>query len=694
MEAQQSHTRPGEAGGAGPDARVPVYAMWDATMGPLLSLGMLTANARSWDGGRLTTAYDVHRPETIDEVLAHLAGRSGPAVLLSSNYVWSIDTNLAAARRALELEPELVIIHGGPSTPKYEADAERFLADHADVARILVHGEGEETLCHLLDALASTVPDLDDQALRSVEGITFRAGDGAIVRTADRPRIADLDTLPSPYLTGEFDHLDAAAWGLQPFNIETNRGCPYGCTYCDWGSATLARVRRFDVDRVAAEFRWAAERGILNVHFCDANFGIFARDVEIAERAAATAHELGYPVSVAFAPAKNTGRHLAKIFDHLMGAGILVSAAISLQTIDPDTLDAVDRSNISTDAYLALAADLRRRGQPLLGDLIIGMPGQTYEAYRQDLQFFLDHEIMARSWTAKLLPNAPMNAPDYRDQYGIEVDGTQVVQATSTMSSSDRARMLRLRSVEIIAERVGVLRHVMRFVQWDHGVAATELMERILATIETDPTRFPHLTWVFSYFDRRPTSAAGWAAFYQEVRSLVVEDLGLDPADPGLDTVLRLQEFLMPAPGRRFPAEITLAHDYVAYYRSATDELFTTGKASTPTRPLHEHRPATFRVEGDPLSLCSTGAAFDGDSSDEVIEGDFQLGGSFAYELDSPLLQLRTVMGGRGSPVDGPARAAARVASIDWDGPIEPALGARLSSDRLRIRTKTSEPAP
>lgn len=46
---------------------------------------------------------------------------------------------------------------------------------------------------------------------------------------------------PSPYLTGEFDEIDPARW--RSATIETNRGCPYGCTYCDWGSATLSRIR-------------------------------------------------------------------------------------------------------------------------------------------------------------------------------------------------------------------------------------------------------------------------------------------------------------------------------------------------------------------------------------------------------------------------------------------------------------------
>lgn len=670
--------------------RIPVYAVWQESMGPLLSLGILTATARAWSGGVLGEHYEIRRPETEHDFLADLPGRVGPAVLLSSDYVWSLEENLALARRALAINPQLLVVHGGPSAPKYEVDAARFLEEHGDVAHVIVRGEGELVLCELLSALADGGMSIDSEGLRDVAGITFRTAGGEIVRTPDQDRIMDLDELPSPYLSGEFDHLDASAWGLRPANVETNRGCPYGCTYCDWGSATLSRVRKFDLERVMGEVRWIAERGILNLHYCDANFGMLPRDADIAARTADIARELGAPVSVAFAPAKSTTRHLTRIFDRFMEAGVLVSAAISLQTIDPATLEAVDRTNIPIDTYLALAADLRRRGQAVLGDLIIGMPGQTYEAYKGDLQFFLDHEVMARSWMAKLLPNAPMNAPEYREAHAIEVDDHHVVAATTAMSPADRRRMLRLRDIETITERVGVLRHLMRVLQWDHGIAATDLMERVMDVVASAPRRYPVMSWVMTYFDRLPGVAVGWPRFFDEVERFLADELGVDPADSGIATVLRLQEFLLPAPGRRFPAILPLAHDYVTYYRSATDSLYTTGIASTPDRPLTAHGPAELRVEADPMDLCGAGLSFDGESGDEVIESDFHLFGSASYELDSPLLQLRTVMGGRDSRIDGPARAAARLAAIGWEGPEEPERGARLGPDRLRIRVAAS----
>ncbi|MBL8774592.1 MAG: B12-binding domain-containing radical SAM protein [Acidimicrobiales bacterium] len=633
--------RPGAASDPGAtDGRVPVHAVWQERVGPVLALGMLTAAARAWDGGALAGRYLIGRPETAEACLASLADGTGPAVLLCSNYVWSLEDNLDLARRAKALRPELVVIHGGPSTPSYDGDARAFLSAHGDVAHVLVRGEGEVTLCRLLEALTTSLPALDGDRLRSIPGLIFRDPvDGAVVRTAEPERVADLDALPSPYLTGEFDHIDPSAW-LFAVSIETNRGCPYGCSFCDWGSATLSRLRKFGVDRVLAELRWVADRGIAGVQLCDANFGILARDVDIAAGLADISRGRGAPRIVAFTPPKNTTRHITKIFDAVLDAGLLVSTAISLQTIDEATLDAVDRSNISTDLYLALAADLRRRGLPLTGDLLIGLPGQTYDSYRADLQFFLDHQISPRSWSLRALPNAPLNDPGYRARFGIETGADRIITATSTMSHEDRRRMLTLRKMQVIADQYGVLIHVLRFLQWDHGVAATAVLDHLLDVVAGSPDRFPLLSWVFAYFDLHATVPVGWGAFYDEVGRLLEEDFGLDPGASDVATVLAVQRALMPAPQRNFPDTVTLAHDYVAYHRDATAGLFATGHASGPDRPLRSHPQAELTVTGDPLHLCSGGLRFAGDSRDEAMLGQFWLGVGSSHELLSPLTRV------------------------------------------------------
>ena len=81
----------------------------------------------------------------------------------------------------------------------------------------------------------------------------------------------------------------------QSATIETFRGCPYACTFCDWGSNIGSKVRMFDLDRVVAEVEWAANRGIGTIWIADSNFGLLERDLEIARRVSEVKKRTGFP---------------------------------------------------------------------------------------------------------------------------------------------------------------------------------------------------------------------------------------------------------------------------------------------------------------------------------------------------------------------------------------------------------------
>lgn len=629
---------------AGPPGRIPVYAVWHPEVGPLLSLGMLTAAARHHDGGTLNETYEIRRPETAASFLADLDRRGGgPAILLCSDYVWSLEANLALAAEARARNPQVQVWHGGPSSPKYPDDATDFLDRHGAVADVLVRGEGEEVVCELLAAVAPgpadpTALQLDPERLAAIGGLTFRGSDGSVVRTPDRDRISALDELVSPYLTGEFDHIHPDAWN-QCMPVETNRGCPYSCTFCDWGSSTMSRIRTFSLERVRAEIDWSAAHRVGSFMIADANFGILKRDVEIAEHIAELRRATGFPTRVTVTPAKNTVRHLVRITDTLVRSGVVPTLSISLQTVDPETLAAIDRANISVDAYLELAADYRRHGLPLLGDVLVGMPGQSYDTYRTDLQFNLDHEILVRTWPVQVLPNAPMNDPGYRARHRIETDEHHVVVSTATFGPAERARMFRLRRAFVTFEVFGVARHLARWLQWDHDLPALSVIERIVERCDEAPGEYPHLAWLIGHFDLYTVPPVGWSAVCDELARFVVDELAIGPSEE-LDAVLAVQRHLLARPGRQFPATVSLARDYPAYYRDATATLYTTGRASGPPRPLAQYPPGDLTVEGDPMELCTYGTRLHGDSRNEVMQGDFYLASTSAYELDSPLARV------------------------------------------------------
>lgn len=633
----ESPRHPMDDGGPG---RIPVYALWHRIYGPQLGLGMVTAAARAHEGGALTRTFEIRRPELETTIREDIGHRPGRAVLLLSNFIWTIEDNLRVARDLVAIDPDLVVVHGGPSTPRHKGDVERFLSDYRDIAHILVRGEGEGTIGEVLAAIAAGDAATWPLLLSSVKGISFLDPEsGSVVTTSDRPRTADPGALVSPYLTGEFDHIDFFG-STVPMALETNRGCPYSCTYCDWGSATNSRIRSFPMDRVRAEIDWLAARGIRCVMITDANFGIHSRDEETARYLVEARARTGAFSTVYWHPTKNTTKRLIPILTTLREGGILSDLSIGLQTVDEATLEAVGRSNISTDRLLDLAREMRRASLPLTADLMLGLPGQTRESYRRDLQLAFDEEMSPRTWITLALPNAPMNDPSYRDDWGVRIGDNGSVVETSTCSQDDVEAMLRLRQLFMAADVYGTLRHLLRWLQWDHDVLATVVLERISTLAIEDPFRYPALTWLVECFDRHPVPMSGWTEMYEQVAAFVVDEYGVGD-DSALGCVLAVQQALMPWPGRVFPHVVDLEHDYVSYYHEAVAPLYWDVPTEHHDRlPLRSWGPARLDIAGDPTEVGRQGMNLVGDPRTDFVGASYNIVTTTSHEVDSPLLRL------------------------------------------------------
>jgi radical SAM superfamily enzyme YgiQ (UPF0313 family) len=345
--------------------------------------------------------------------LAAAVQRDGPGVCLFSSYVWSIDGNLAASQAAKRADPRCVTIHGGPSAPKHPAASRQFLEKHRHVD-ILVRGEGEATLADVFARLPEVISrsrSARDAALREVPGIVFIDEDGAVVRTPDRELVRELDENPSPYLSGLFDRILAQRYPGVPFPevsraaLETNRGCPYGCTFCDWGSATLQKIRLFGLKRVRDELVWLARHRTRDVFIADANFGMLPRDVEIGQIFADVKKQYGYPETITAQYAKNGSKRLPDIFRLWQDAGIRFEAVIAIQTTDEQTLRVLNRANIKSERYVELSDTFRELKLPVRVHLMLGLPGQTVASWKNDLQFCFERQEAIQLFLTRLLPN-------------------------------------------------------------------------------------------------------------------------------------------------------------------------------------------------------------------------------------------------------------------------------------------------
>ena len=593
-----------------------------------VSLGMVIGYAMEYEGGRLNDKFDfVPMFLTDDERLAERAQRAG--VFLFSNYMWNDEKNLEFSAIVKAANPNSVTIHGGPSTPKYEKDAEDFFIKHPHVD-IAVRGEGEATLADLLDKL-----DINDptnlEALREVPGITFRTADG-VYRTGDRERIADVNTIPSPFLMGLFDEFGSAAASAV---LESNRGCPYGCTFCDWGSATLSKVRKFDLDRVYAELEWCASHQIKEASIADANFGMLERDVDITRKIAELRSTYNFPQSVNINYAKNQVRYLKDIITIMADANILAEGVVSLQTTDPQTLDVIDRTNIKLEKYNELSTEFRQSRLPLAADIMMGMPGSTPKAFMGDLQMCTDRDIRVRANPTHLLPNAPMNAPEYREEHGIIAKAGETIMETATYTRDEWYEMDSLRVAYYLLDSYGVLRYIARFVRRELAVGEVEFYDRLRSDVHADPDRWFMMSTALNTLEGFMAPPGSWGLFMAEVRSYLIDVIGM-PEDSGLRTALKVQHAHLPGPGRVFPEVYELEHDFTAWQEAMFQCREEGNREDWHERipRLCDFPPATLKIN-DPNEICRR------DMGKSRFALDINLRN---WELDSPIARARLNM--------------------------------------------------
>lgn len=343
-----------------------------------------------------------------DDIETIVSGMESPYIVAFSTYVWNVEFNKALAKAVKEKYPECIIVFGGHSV----SDRMEFLAK--DYIDILTLGEGEEVTANLLRALK------DGKSLNECNGIAFRNSEGKNILT--QPHCPQsVEDYPSPYLTGVFDSIVKKHPDMM-FDtiIETNRGCPYNCAYCDWSNHK--KLRLFPMEKVKGEIKWLSEHKIEYCFCADSNFGMFERDEEIAEYIVELNKKTGFPKVFRPCYEKNSAERVFRISQNLNSRGLDKGATMAYQTLCDEALKNINRKNLTMEHFSGLMADYTKANIPTYSELILGLPGETAESFCQGLCKLLragQHNSIS-VYYCELLPNAPMCKPEYMKKYQIE----------------------------------------------------------------------------------------------------------------------------------------------------------------------------------------------------------------------------------------------------------------------------------
>ena len=474
-----------------------------------LGVGLISAYAASRPAVADAFNIDIHFLRGYNaEIVKSLVD---PKVIGFACYTWNFRASMRLAALCKAAYPKALIVAGGYSVPKRPERIAAFYDanPHVDV---LVHGEGEFTFAGLLEALAK------GEDLSGVPGITYRNRDlpAGFLTTARRERIADLNDLPSPFINGTFDKI-MAKYGSRVTGVvwETNRGCPFACTFCDWGNADVNKVKQFAIDRVDAEIEWIARNKVFYIYLADANFGIFYdRDLDIAGRLAARSKQHGFPGFMAINWTKNSHERIIDIADRLKDGGISTSVTLAMQSFNTRTLDAIKRRNIKHDSLLKLKKAYHDRDLPTYTEMILGLPAETYETFVGGLNQASTARL-ADHWVfhlCTLLENTAMESAEHREKYGIVTRKVEAAIASRGYGEKDEVSEIEELVVGTAAMPVPEWRKAymvgylsaalynfrsaffpMRWLKQELGIDYTDFVEWLIDEVEKKPADYPRL---------------------------------------------------------------------------------------------------------------------------------------------------------------------------------------------------------
>jgi anaerobic magnesium-protoporphyrin IX monomethyl ester cyclase len=290
-----------------------------------------------------------------------------PDVAAFSVTCWNARSVYDACRIVKAARPETFVVLGGPEVSPI---AEEVLVAQAAVDAV-VRGEGEVTFAELLRAVAT------GGRVWKVEGVTARR-DGEVFSADDRELVADLDSIPSPYVAGVMAPVEGAAY------LETYRGCPFKCGYCFEGKG-YGKVRSFSKERVAAEIEALAGRaGVKSFSFIDPVFNLNEERLAWLVELLAPHARRGLRLHTVEVDVERVDVDVARM---LREAGV-ASVETGPQSVTARALE-LCRRRFDADRFAEGVRALKEAGVQVECDLIVGLPGEDVFGFLAGLRSVL-----------------------------------------------------------------------------------------------------------------------------------------------------------------------------------------------------------------------------------------------------------------------------------------------------------------
>jgi radical SAM superfamily enzyme YgiQ (UPF0313 family) len=309
-----------------------------------------------------------------------------PDIVGASAYVWSFPTFIKVAQELKKQRPECLIVFGGPSARTAMFALPPYRDGHTFVDALAL-SEGEE----LIRELAS-LTDRSRAHLKSVTGLAVATEQGwHLTEKRELPALGDL---PSPFQSGLVPE------GMSG-HLETFRGCPLSCAFCQWGDYGGTRV--FSTEYLVKELLAMKQAKARGVFLVDAALNLNPRafrNLRAAEQQVRVLKGMHFHAEIY--PAHMTDDYL-----HFLQEIEADAVGIGLQSYDKEVLKTLHRP-FDDKRFEQVVRDVCSIVPNVHVELIMGLPGDRPDAFRQTFERVRELPVSVRIYRCLVLPDALM----------------------------------------------------------------------------------------------------------------------------------------------------------------------------------------------------------------------------------------------------------------------------------------------
>ncbi len=341
-----------------------------------------------------------------------------PDFLFVSNYVWNATLSSLFLKEVKAKYPSIVTVMGGPNYPLDIKSREEFLIKKPYLDFYIRH-EGERSASNLIEYILNRNSNVYTEP---IAGVDYLDKDNHPIFGPEQDKIKDLSILKSPYLDGRLDKFFDGK--LLPI-IQTNRGCPFTCSFCAEGTKFYSRVGFYPIERINDEVMYIgslmekirSKGGRNDLFIADSNFGMYPRDLDICRQIQKAREVYKWPEYINVATGKNAKERVLEAASIIEGAMRLSG---SVQSLTPEVLKNIKRQNIDAEALAELGLRSAKTGANTYSEIIMCLPGESLNSHFSTIEKVISSGFnIVHNFQLMILPGTPMCEPDYLTKYSM-----------------------------------------------------------------------------------------------------------------------------------------------------------------------------------------------------------------------------------------------------------------------------------